>query len=481
MRTLMWFRADLRTHDNPALHHAARDSEAGVIAVFIICAEQWAMHDWAPIKVDFILRHLAVLSHALKKLNISLLIIEESTFAGVPARLLHLAQEHQCDTLHFNDEYELNESRRDEAVINLFQQRGLRARSFLDQCLAQPGEVRTGEGRYFTVFSPFKRALYTYLTHNGGIEVLPEPKPQKPLGHSSTPVPTSVVGFDSHFTAELWPAGEGVAMSRLKRFVASSISHYKSRRDFPAINGTSVLSPYLAVGSITHRQSVAAALAANGGHYDKGDDGTVHWISEIAWREFYRHILVGFPRVCMHRAFKPSTEHIRWSNNEAHFQAWCEGKTGVPIVDAGMRQLQTTGWMHNRVRMIVAMYLTKDLFIDWRKGEQHFMRHLIDGDLASNNGGWQWSASTGTDAAPYFRIFNSITQSRKFDPEGNYIRTYVPELADLDGGSEGDGPVHDPSEIPLLLRNRLDYPATLVDRASVKDRVMKAFQSLPSK
>lgn len=483
MRTLVWFRADLRTLDNPALHHAAARSDRGVIGVFIISPEQWREHDWAPVKVEFLLRHLRQLSASLAKLNIPLLIEHTPRFEGQPKLLLGLARAHTCDSIYFNEEYELNEWRRDEALKSLAAKHGVGVSTFNDQCLIRPGGVRTGEGRFFTVFTPFKKALYRAMESgglaDGAFEPIAPPRKQERIsGMAPSPVPERVPGFESTVDPSLWPAGESVALERLKDFCARRIRRYKELRDYPGKDATSVLSPYLAVGSVTHRQMVSAALKTNGGKLDAGDPGCVHWISEVAWREFYRHILVGFPRVCMHRAFKPATERIRWSRDEDHFNAWREGRTGVPIVDAGMRQLATTGWMHNRVRMIVAMYLTKDLFIDWRWGEKHFMRNLIDGDLASNNGGWQWSASTGTDAAPYFRIFNPVTQSRKFDPDGSYIRRYVPELAELDGGEDGDGPVHDPAELPELLRSTVDYPRPLVDRGQVKDRVLKAFQSI---
>ncbi len=482
---LVWFRSDLRTSDNPALHHAVSDARGhagsgGVIAVFIISPGQWREHDWAPVKVDFILRHLRELSASLSRLNIPLLIRTTPRFAGQPRLLLDLARERGCGALYFNEEYEVNEARRDGAVKDLFAGHGLSVRSFTDQCLVTPGELRTGEGRPYTVFTPFKKALYSRLLARGRLVPLPVPKklPAMPAGITPSPVPARVEGFASSVDAALWPAGEQAAHQRLRRFIEARIRDYKVNRDFPALDATSMLSPWFTAGAITHRQAIAAALEANQGRCDVGDPGLVHWISEVAWREFYRHIIVAFPRVCMGRAFKPLTERIRWNDNEAHFAAWCEGRTGVPIVDAGMRQLLATGWMHNRVRMITAMYLTKDLFIDWRRGERHFMRHLIDGDLASNNGGWQWSASTGTDAAPYFRIFNPITQSRRFDPRGEYIRRYVPELAGLDGGDDGQGPIHDPSSLPALLRSRLDYPEPLVDRAAVKDRVLAAFQAI---
>ena len=204
-----------------------------------------------------------------------------------------------------------------------------------------------------------------------------------------------------------------------------------------------------------------------------GAPGPATWISELIWREFYRHVLVGFPRVGMNRAFKPATERLPWRADEGRFRAWCEGRTGYPIVDAGMRQLAQTGWMHNRLRMIVAMFLSKDLFIDWRRGERHFMRHLVDGDLASNNGGWQWSASTGTDAAPNFRVFNPFAQSRKFDPDGEFIRRWVPEL----GGADARV-LHDPALLACERRAGLAYVEPVCDHSVARQHVIAAFRTL---
>lgn len=472
MRSLVWFRTDLRVEDNTALALAAASGE--VVAAFLITPEQWRQHDWSPAKVDFLLRTLRVLSADLQRLNIPLLVQETPTFAETGPALLQLAQEHGCQALHYDREYELNEARRDARVSELFSGAGLEVFAHTDQVFAEPGTVLTQAGQFFTVFSPFKRALYRLLEAEPP-QAAPRIRKQESIGPGPTPVPERVTGFESPVPSDLWPGGEHEARARLKRFLERGIRRYREQRDFPAIEGTSTLSPYLALGAISPRVCLLAALEANGWKYEGGNAGISQWISELAWREFYKHILVGFPRVCRYRAFRPETEALPWSDDEEHFRAWCEGRTGVPIVDAAMRCLVATGWMHNRLRMVAAMYLTKDLFIDWRRGERFFMQHLVDGDLAANNGGWQWSASTGTDAAPYFRIFNPVSQSRKFDPDGAFIKRWVPELRDLDGGENGT--VHDPSSAPLLLRT-LDYPAPLVDRSQVLPRVKEAFASI---
>lgn len=471
MRALVWFRADLRVRDNPALYHAAREADGGVIAVFTICPDQWQSHDWGAKKVNFLLRNLAAVSQELERLNIPLRLIRVPTFSEVPDKLLQLAKRHACDALYFNREYEVNEAWRDERATGLFEEDGRFVRAYHDQLVLAPGRVQKDDRSYYTVFTPFKRKWCERYTAEDG-RVLPSPKRQPKLALSSSHVPQYLNGFDRTDRADLWPEGEKRARARLASFIDRRIDRYSDLRDFPAQNGTSTLSPYLASGVISVRQCLQAALDANNGRLVSGKGGITTWISELIWREFYRHILVAFPRVCMNKPFQPQTEKVPWRYDEGQFQAWCEGRTGIPIVDAGMRQLVQTGWMHNRVRMIVAMFLTKNLLIDWRWGERYFMQHLVDGDFASNNGGWQWSASTGTDAAPYFRIFNPFSQSQKFDPDGAYLRRFVSELDEVEGEA-----VHNPHAYPHLCPARFDYPPPIVDVSKTRKRAIEAFSN----
>ncbi|UCG16021.1 MAG: deoxyribodipyrimidine photo-lyase [Phycisphaerales bacterium] len=469
----MWFRSDLRVADNPALHHARKAADNGVIAVFAVCTKQWAEHDWGSMKVDFVLRNVRALSEALARLNIPLVLIRADRFAQVPGRLLTLAKRHACEALYLNSEYEVNELQRDREVTALFHEHGRSVHTFTDQVILDADRLRTGAGRWYTVFTPFKRKWCEIVKEEGLPPVGPRPRRQGRIGIEPDAVPATVRVFAGHQRPDLWPAGERAAQKRLNAFVARRIGDYHKARDHPAIDGTSALSPYLAVGVLSARQCLQAALDANHGRLDSGRKGVTTWISELIWREFYRYILVGFPRVCMGRPFKTETDNLPWRYDEGQFAAWCAGRTGFPIVDAGMRQLAQTGWMHNRLRMIVAMFLTKDLFIDWRWGERHFMQHLVDGDLASNNGGWQWSASTGTDAAPYFRVFNPLNQSWRYDPDGSFIRRFVPELAGLTANR-----VHCPDGQSLAA---LDYPRPIVDRRNTRQFVMRAFRRLPGR
>lgn len=475
-RPLVWFRSDLRVRDQTALFHACREATRGVVGVFTVCPEQWREHDWADVKVEFVLRNLKTLREGLAARNVPLRVLTFPTFAGAAGALLRLAEETGCDALYFNREYEVNEARRDAAVTAAFEASGRRVRAYTDAVVLSPGDVLTQGGGWYTVFSPYKRRWRErYAEHAGdGTSVLGLPKKQAEMASESDDVPAEVAGFDlSRGRADLWAAGEGHAAERLGKFVDGRIATYKDRRDIPSVNGTSTLSPYLALGVIGPRTCVAAAVEANGGDVNGANAGAAGWLDELIWREFYKHLLVAFPRLCMGRAFRPEMDAVAWSEDAAAFDAWCEGRTGYPIVDAGMRQLRQTGWMHNRLRMITAMFLTKDLLINWRWGERFFMRHLVDGDLAANNGGWQWSASTGTDAQPYFRIFNPTTQGEKFDPEGAFIRKFVPELAGVAGKA-----VHEPHGGGGLLRSIGGYPRPIVDHKAARERTLAAFSAV---
>jgi deoxyribodipyrimidine photo-lyase len=472
VRALVWLRADLRTDDNRALAAAAERADRGVVAVFVCCPAQWRRHDWSDARVDFLLRTLRQLSRGLREIGIPLLVREATDFSEVPEVLRSLARKHSCDALFYNREYEVNERRRDEAVARSWEEAGQEVFAFHDQTILPPDAVSTADGGFYTVFTPFRRSWEGRLEATGGPEVMPPPEPLGELVCSPSRVPDRVEGFTAFEAAAGWPAGEGAAQARLERFVEERVEEYAGRRDLPGVEGGSRLSPYLAVGSLSPRRCLAAALAANRGRLEGGRTGVVAWIRELVWREFYRHVLVGYPRVSKGRAFREEVDaRVPWRYDESDFERWRTGRTGIPLVDAGMRQLLGEAWMHNRVRMVTAMVLTKDLLIDWRWGERHFMRHLVDGDLASNNGGWQWSASTGTDAAPYFRIFNPWIQGRRYDPEGTYVKRWVPELAGVPAGD-----LHHPEKLAAQRRERLDYPEPLVDHAEARERALEAFR-----
>lgn len=426
MKSICWFRNDLRVLDNPALHHCCLNSD-DVIAVYFLNRKQWLEHNDAPVKINFWLRNLECLQNELKKLNIPLVILEADTYKDAIPVLKDFSTKHDVKNIYFNVEYPINELERDREIYTLFKENNIGVFAYHDQVVHEPGSLKTQTGNNFSVYSPFKRKWFEELTEEQ-LALFDIPSPKNKVNIESSDVEKISKKFASKID-DLWPVGEEYIKSKVTDFLSTKGHLYKDDRNFPAIDGCSKISPYLNSGIVSPKWCILEAKKYNQNLLDEGDRGIVHWVSEILWREFYRHIIYNFPKVSMNRPFLDYTENLEWSKNIEHLQRWKDGKTGIPIVDAGIREMLNTGWMHNRLRMIVAMFLSKNLLIDWREGEKFFMEHLIDGDIASNNGGWQWSASTGTDAAPYFRIMNPETQSIKFDPQGEYIKKWIPELS----------------------------------------------------
>lgn len=461
---LVWFRSDLRTADNPALLAASREAGA-TVAVFLVAEKQWQSHFWSAAKRNLQARQLRDLAARLDKLGIPLLIREAPRFRASPRVLLGLTGKMPVVSLWFNREYGLDERQRDRAVEHQFAEAGIAVHTRDDQCILRPGTVRTQSDEMYKVFTPFKRKWMEQL-ETSGWQPLPSPEPQaRPELDADTELPE--VETDTSAPGQDWAAGEDAAQQRLQDFANERLQRYHQWRDRPDVAGTSGLSPYLALGILSARQCLAAVLDDEQGAPVAAGEGAMTWRNELIWREFYRHLLWHHPELCKGEAFKPDLDSVTWRDDDQAFAAWCEGRTGFPLVDAAMRQLVSTGWMHNRLRMVTAVFLTKHLMIDWRRGEQFFMEHLIDGDFASNNGGWQWSASTGADAAPYFRIFNPILQSRKFDPDGVFIRRHVPELESLERPT-----IHMPDPDTAA---RLNYPEPMVDAKVAARKAKTAF------
>lgn len=471
MNQLVWFRQDLRIHDHAALSEAV--SRGPVIGLYVLTPGQWKTHGDAPVKVDFWLRALQSLSLSLQSLNIPLKILRLDTYAQVPDAILSFCREWNIAALHCHREQGVNERRRDRATYQALAQHEIEMLGYDGNTLLAPGSVKTGSDAYYRVFTPFSRACRSVLRGSPlRLRAAPPRQAHTPGLPESDPVPQSLVGWakPEDDMPKRWQATEAAASARLESFCENAIAQYDQRRDFPAVDGTSILSPYLAAGLLSPAQCLHAALSANRGEIDTGHKGVITWINELLWREFYMHLMHGFPQLSMHQPMRPETAAVQWREDEAGFLAWCEGRTGVPIVDAAMRQLLATGWMHNRLRMVVAMFLTKNLLIDWRRGEAFFMKHLIDGELCANNGGWQWSASTGADSAPYFRVFNPTSQSEKFDPEGAFIKHWVPELSSVPARQ-----IHDPD---AQLRRSLGYPDMIVDLKTSRLRAIEAFKRI---
>lgn len=466
MSHLVWFRNDLRTADNPALTAACGRGQP-VRALFVITPGQWRQHDWSPAKIRQVLDHVNDLGDQLAALGIPLAVVGCDGFADCIAEVATLCLKHGIRELHFNEEYGINERRRDRQIRDRLKKDGISVSKYRDQTVAPVGTIRTGKDEPYSVFTPFSRRWRQWIEDTSPT-VLPAPGPvAKPVSWSAHSHTAEKLGFACPPPALVTPT-ENHAHAQLESFLAERGGDYKAKRDFPAEDGTSQLSPYLAIGALSGRQCLIAAKEAQG--HGGNQEGFSTWVNEIAWRDFYIHILYHYPRVSMHKAFKPETEALHWNPPGAHFEAWKEGCTGIPVVDAAMRQLRETGWMHNRLRMITAMFLSKNLFIDWRLGEAWFMQNLVDGFLASNNGGWQWSASTGTDAAPYFRVFNPVTQSERFDPKGEFIRRWVPELANLDNKQ-----IHNPGAGGVIPG---DYPRPIVDLKESRKEAIARFEAL---
>ena len=420
MRVLFWFRKDLRLDDNTGLAAAARDAGGDVVPFYASDPAILGRPDMAAARVRFVLESLGDLAGAVERAG-SRLAFAHGDPAGVVTRA---ARNVRADAVYWNDEYEPALRARDDAVEEALGAAGIATKRFHDRLLVPPGMVRNQAGDPFVVYTPFRKAC----------EALPlaEPLPivaRFSAGHDieRRDIATlAELGFEESRAAR-WPGGSAAAHKRLARFLEHALARYGTERDVPSADAVSHLSADLKFGTISVRTVAHAALAAARLKPSLGA-AAAKFVSELRWRDFYAHVLWHFPH-CETGCFRREYDALRWRGDPRHLAAWKDGRTGYPMIDAGMRELAATGFMHNRVRMIVASFLTKDLLLDWRQGERHFMNQLIDGDLASNNGGWQWAAGTGTDAQPYFRIFNPWLQGEKFDPSGAYVRRWVPELS----------------------------------------------------
>ena len=469
---LVWYRNDLRTIDCEPLEQACSSDEA-VAACFLLAPGQWKAHGLGPNRIEYLRRTLVDLGGRLAELGIGFHLREIDTYGEAPERILEIARELGCETVHWGREYEVDELDRDRAARRLLETAGLTVHEHDDQVVIEPGTLKTGSGSAYKVFTPYRKSWERALHERGERTHRSRPRPRsKPnAGIGTDVVPETIPGFEAFVPIDDWPVGEVAALEVLDGFLQDRLGRYHEDRDTPSLPGTSRLGPALAVGALSPRTCVDAARLHASRHPGCGE-GAAIWISELTWRDFYRNVLFEFPRVCRNRAFKPETEAVEWRDDEDSYAAWCEGRTGYPIVDAAMRCLVATGWMHNRLRMVTSQFLTKHLLIDWRRGEAFFAHHLVDYDFASNNGGWQWSASTGTDAAPYFRVFNPTTQGRRFDPDGTFIRTWVPELAELDGRR-----IHEPP-VGGDLWDGPGYPPPIVDQSIGRKRAIEAFARL---
>ncbi|MEO5617442.1 MAG: deoxyribodipyrimidine photo-lyase [Candidatus Eisenbacteria bacterium] len=474
MRVLFWFRKDLRLEDNTGLHEAARDAGGDVVPYYASDPALLGRADIAATRVRFVLDSLACLAGSVTRAGSRLALDHGEPAASV----LGAALAANADAVYWNDEYEPALVARDKAVARALDHAGIRVRRFHDRLLVPPGTVATGGGTPFVVYTPFRRACEALTIGE------PLPAVTRLAAHdlpARSIATLEQLGFSA--AAQRWPGGTQEAHRRLRRFVGGTgqepgggLARYAIHRDFPAIPAGSRLAADLKFGTLSPRQIVRNLRDAQAAD-PRLTEPVERYVSELRWRDFYAHVLWHFPHV-EHGSFRREYDALRWEGDAGDFEAWRAGRTGYPIVDAAMRELLATGFMHNRARMIVASFLAKDLLLDWRLGERHFMRHLVDGDLASNNGGWQWAASTGTDAQPYFRFFNPSLQGEKFDPGGDYVHRWVPELAGVPARW-----LHRPWEAPPLALAEAGvtlgetYPAPIVDHFERRDRAIAMYKA----
>jgi len=466
MKSLVWLRSDLRVDDNPALRHACINSDE-VHCIYIYSRNQMSIHNQANCKIEFIIDNLKDLGDSLKKINIPLTILRSDGFDDNANLIVDIVNERSISKVYWNNMFGFDENKRDQEVKNILIKNNIELESFDDQVVYPPGTIRTKEDKPYSVFTPFKRRwIESFNLDFLDIEFNYNSK-------NDSGINSNIYEFNFEFEKShsvdmsLWKIGESNAISILNNYLDKKVLRYSKDRNDPIIEGTSRLSPYLASGIISPKRCILEALKKNNFELDSGENGIVKWIDEIIWREFYKNIMHSFPKVSMGLPFQDYTKKIKWRFDKDEFESWKAGKTGFPIVDSAMRQLNKEGWMHNRLRMVVAMFFTKNMLHDWRLGEAFFMENLLDGDFSSNNGGWQWSSSTGTDAAPYFRIFNPITQSKNFDADGLFIKKHIKELQDIDKKE-----IHDPSD---QIRDQHNYPKQMLDLKESRLRAIDAF------
>lgn len=471
---LMWFRRDLRTDDNAALYQALKRCKK-VHCVFIFDSEILDRLPKSDRRVEFIRESLVELDASIRKLakkeNAGLIV----QHAWATDAIAKLAQELAVQSVFTNHDYEPQAIKRDAIVLGKLADLGVAFHTFKDHVIFERTEILTQMGKPYGVFTPYKNAclkkLDSYYLKPYPVEKYVKVFAERPVAHRQ-PVPSLAdIGFETTNLATLKiPTGMGGGRSLFEDFF-DRMDEYHATRDFPAVKGPSYLGVHLRFGTVSIRKLAAVA-------YQRvlvGSQGANVWLSELIWRDFYFQILSNFPHAAS-GAFKPEYNAIKWEQGEradSLFAAWCEGRTGYPLVDAAMAQINQTGYMHNRLRMVVASFLVKDLGIDWRRGERYFAEKLNDFDLSANNGGWQWASSSGCDAQPYFRIFNPTSQSEKFDAEGKFIRKYLPQLSKLPNSA-----LHEPwNAKPIDLESAcvtlgLDYPYPIVNHAEAREKTL---------
>ncbi len=462
---VIWFRRDLRIDDQAALYHALKmaDPTTPVVAIFIFDPNQLQSLPKQDRRVSFIWQALMSLRVELRTLNVPLVI----EYGDPVERLTQFCQRHAVKNMFVNVDYEPETRRRDKAVKDALQVLHITTHWYKDQVIFHQQEIVKADQSPYQVFTAYARQWRKQLSH-----LNLQPYIAQPHSHYIT-LNSPISALDQinfqlvNLGIQNIDANSSGAKRQLSLFL-NRISNYHTTRDFPALDATSRLSVHLRFGTLSIRQCVRSALESIG---QGAATGAEKWLTELIWRDFYAQLLWHFPHT-MTQPFQMRYKNLTYKFNAAYWQAWCEGQTGYPLVDAAMRQLNQTGFMHNRLRMITANFLCKDLLIDWRLGEHYFAQQLLDYDAASNIGGWQWCASVGCDAQPYFRIFNPITQSKTYDPDGHFILQYIPELAGLSGKY-----LHQPNLIQKGLFTK-PYPAPIVEHDLQRHKALAMFKNL---
>lgn len=472
-KNLIWFRNDLRIYDNPALYAASVNNSNKMLAIYIATPKQWKNHCMSFKQSLFIYKNLTVLQDELFQFGIELHYYQCDYFSDSVKYLINFCLKNQINNVFFNYEYPLNEVQRDISAKNELNNNKISSYGFHSSVLLPPTSIKNQKGDFYKRYSPFKQHLIKLLKKNQfKIKTLPK---KNILYKVKT---LKIFPFDypfEKFNEFLFPIGEKIALYRLKNFCKNKLSYYNKTRNYPYLNSSSFLSVYLTIGILSPKQCLYFLIKNNPNLFSF--QNKCEWFNELIWREFYYYLVASFPDLSKNDSISKWSLHLPWKNNPDHFEAWKNGQTGFPIVDAAMRQLNKLGWMHNRLRMISASFLVKSLLIDWRKGQDYFMSKLIDGNFASNNGGWQWIASTGTDSVPYFRIFNPERQSKKFDSSGMFIRQYIPELKNVPNSD-----IHTPHTWIKNQSFKINYPSPIINHnlsrkttLSVFNRVKKTY------
>ena len=461
MRGLHWFRNDLRLQDNRALSDLSRvvDEWCGL---FVLEPRLVSIPSVSWKRLSFLFDCLDELANDLEQIGNKLVIVEGPAEKQIP-QLMHAMSP---SVLSFNESTTPFARSRDQSVICSVEKAGHRVLKRRDHVIFAATDIRSSKGSAYSVYTPYRNAWWKKYSKNDHGDTTPSKRPGPITSLEPVDTPKILIHLKNNLEKPAFKGGHQAAQDRLNQFLNKPVALYHQNRDRPDLDGTSRLSMHLRFGTISVRECFKQAIqvAQTDPTYKPG---VQQWLDELVWREFYNAILEENPRV-LHSNYRQEYDYLNWRNDPKDFSAWCTGRTGFPIVDAGIRQLLSTGWMHNRTRMIVASFLTKDLLIDWKLGERFFFEHLVDGDPASNNGGWQWAASTGTDAQPYFRIFNPWKQSERWDPEGDYIRHWVAELRDIPASQ-----LHSPTSVSQLTS---DYPTPIVDHASQRHLTLMEYR-----